>query len=316
MQLEIRSLALDDAPAVAALIAARDAADLDQHDPDFTAEELRDWWASRRQGLNGGAWIALDGDSAVGFAKLHVEGDCAELEDDSCVHPDWRGRGIGTRLIEELEQWAVRNGSARVRAGVLNDDGRALLEGRGYELVRHFWRMEIDHTAEPAPPATVEGVELRPYLPGVDDRALHTAVQEAFEDHWNQTPEPFEDWLRRRTTRGDHDPALWLLGEAEGQIAGAALAFGSRNFGWVLDLGVRRPWRSRGLGHALLVGVFGELYRRGFTRVGLEVDAASETGATRLYERAGMRVTRQYDWYERRLCSQSSASCSRKKRAT
>ncbi|MBA3788736.1 MAG: GNAT family N-acetyltransferase, partial [Actinobacteria bacterium] len=173
-------------------------------------------------------------------------------------------------------------------------------EGRGYELVRHFWRMEIEHTAEPAP-AAVDGVELRPYLPGVDDRALHAAVQEAFEDHWDQTPEPFEDWLRRRTTRGDHDPALWLLAEAEGEIAGAALAFGSRNFGWVLDLGVRRPWRGRGLGHALLVGVFGELFRRGFTRVGLEVDAASETGATRLYERAGMRVTRQYDWYERTL---------------
>ena len=93
----------------------------------------------------------------------------------------------------------------------------------------------------------------------------------------------------------------WGVAEADGAIAGAALAFGSRDFGWVLDLGVRRPWRGRGLGHALLLGVFGKLYRRGFTRVGLEVDAASETGATRLYERAGMRVTRRYDWYERRL---------------
>lgn len=301
MGVEIRSLTLDDAPAVAALIAARDAADLDQHDPDFTGDELRDWWAARGEGLTDRAWIALAGERAVGFAKLDVEGDCAELVDDSCVHPDWRGRGIGTRLLERFEQWAVRNGSARVRAGVLVPDGRALLEGRGYELVRHFWRMEIEQTAQPAPPAAVEGVELRPYRPGADDRALYAAVQEAFEDHWDHTPEPFEEWLRWRITRGDHDPALWLLAEAEGEIAGAALGFGSRDFGWVLDLGVRRPWRGRGLGHALLVGVFGELYRRGFTRVGLEVDAASETGATRLYERAGMRVTRQYDWYERAI---------------
>ncbi len=301
MQVEIRSLTLEDAPAVAELIATRDAVDLDQHDPDFTAEELRGWWAVREEELADRAWIALEGDRAVGFAKLHVEGDCAELGDDSCVHPDWRGRGIGTRLLEQFEQWAVRNGSARVRAGVLAADGRALLEGRGYELVRHFWRMEIVQTAEPEQPPAVEGVALRPYRPGADDRALHAAVKEAFEDHWEHVSQPFEEWLRGRTARDDYDPALWLLAEAQGELAGAALAFGSRDFGWVLDLGVRRPWRGRGLGHALLVGVFGELYRRGFTRVGLEVDAASETGATRLYERAGMRTTRQYDWYERAL---------------
>jgi len=301
VQLEIRSLTLDDAPAVAALIAARDAADLDQHDPDFTPEELREWWAVREEESAGRAWVATDRDRVVGYAKLYVEGDCAELHDDSCVHPDWRGRGIGTRLLEQLEAWARRNGSSRVRAGVVAEDGRNLLLERGYELVRHFWRMEIELGAEPEPPATIDGVELRPYRPGEDDRALHAVNEEAFEDHWEHVPAPFEDWLSRRQNRGDYDPGLWVVGESEGELAGAALAFGSRGSGWVLDLGVRRPWRGRGLGRALLVVAFGELYRRGFSRVGLEVDAASETGATRLYERAGMRVTRQYDWHERRL---------------
>lgn len=306
MQTEIRPLTLDDAPAVAALLAARDVADLDQHDPDFTSAELRGWWAQRGGGLGDRAWIALAGDRAVGFAKLHVEGDCAELEDDSCVHPSWRGRGIGTRLLEHFEEWAAEHGSARVRAGVVAADGRALLEARGYELVRHFWRMEIAHVAEPEPPPALAGVELRPYRPGVDDRALHAVVQESFEDHWEHAHEPFGEWLAGRTGREDFDPALWLLAEAEGALAGAALAFGSRDFGWVLELGVRRRWRGRGLGYALLVGVFGELYRRGFTRVGLEVDAANETGATRLYERAGMHVSRRYDWYERAVSARPS----------
>jgi ribosomal protein S18 acetylase RimI-like enzyme len=61
--------------------------------------------------------------------------------------------------------------------------------------------------------------------------------------------------------------------------------------------GVRRPWRRRGLGLALLRRAFGEFQRRGERLVQLGVDAASPTGATRLYERVGMRtITTLDDW--------------------
>ncbi|MCK4450237.1 MAG: GNAT family N-acetyltransferase [Anaerolineae bacterium] len=71
--------------------------------------------------------------------------------------------------------------------------------------------------------------------------------------------------------------------------------------GWVDSLGVRRPWRRRGLALALLHHSFGEFYRRGKRKVSLEVDAQSLTGATRLYEKAGMHVDRQYVMYEKEL---------------
>ena len=50
----------------------------------------------------------------------------------------------------------------------------------------------------------------------------------------------------------------------------------------------RRPWRRRGVGAALLADAFARLWERGERSVGLSVDAASDTGAFRLYERAGM----------------------------
>jgi ribosomal protein S18 acetylase RimI-like enzyme len=59
---------------------------------------------------------------------------------------------------------------------------------------------------------------------------------------------------------------------------------------WVNDLGVRAPWRRRGLGELLLRTAFAEFARRGETRVGLGVDGENEAGATRLYERVGIRV--------------------------
>jgi mycothiol synthase len=300
MTVQIRPLTLDDAPAVAELIRARDGTDFDQHDPDFTSAELREWWQAR--GLDGvGAWVAVDGRRVVGFAKLHVEGDVAELEDDSCVHPEWRGRGVGSLFVDRLEAWARERGLPRVRAGVVTEPGRSLLEERGYDLVRHFWRMEVRLDAEPQMADPPAGIALRMYRPGADDRVVHAALEEAFEDHWEFVPTPFDDWLRRHTTRADHDPELWTLAEEDGEVAGVILCYGARDFGWVLELAVRRRWRGRGLGLALLRKGLRECYVRGFTRVGLEVDAANPMGATRVYERAGMHVTRRYDWYELRL---------------
>jgi mycothiol synthase len=64
---------------------------------------------------------------------------------------------------------------------------------------------------------------------------------------------------------------------------------------------VRRPWRRAGLGLALLRHSFGEFYRRGTYKVVLGVDSQNLTGATRLYERAGMYIELQYDAYEKEL---------------
>jgi mycothiol synthase len=73
------------------------------------------------------------------------------------------------------------------------------------------------------------------------------------------------------------------------------------HMGWVNELGVRQSWRRKGLGTALLKTAFYEFYQRGKQRVGLGVDASSLTNATKLYEKAGMHITKQFDTYEMEL---------------
>jgi mycothiol synthase len=51
----------------------------------------------------------------------------------------------------------------------------------------------------------------------------------------------------------------------------------------------------------LLHQAFGEFYRRGERVVALGVDADNSTGATRLYERAGMRVHAEDVTYQKEL---------------
>ena len=52
------------------------------------------------------------------------------------------------------------------------------------------------------------------------------------------------------------------------------------------------------VGLAMLHLAFGEFYRRGKAQVTLDVDAESLTGATRLYEKAGMRLLRRQVAYD------------------
>jgi mycothiol synthase len=298
----VRPLQLDDAPAVAAMLRERDRVDFGESGrTSMTGAIMREWWEHGARPVEDGAWVAEQEGEVVGYARARPERDLANLEDESAVHPEARGLGIGSQLLERAEQWARDRGLARFQVHVVNDDGRRLAEARGHELIRYFWRMEIDLEDEPPEPAAPEGFEVRGYRPGEDDEALHVMHQEAFAEHWEFTPQPLDAWLHSRLSRSDYNPELWRLAIAGNEIAGAFLGFGEGDFGWVLDLAVGSPFRRRGLGLVLLQSGFRAMCQHGHTRVGLEVDSENETGATRLYERAGMSVTRRYATYEKRL---------------
>jgi mycothiol synthase len=139
-----------------------------------------------------------------------------------------------------------------------------------------------------------------------EERAVHQVIEEAFQDHWSARRTSFEEWMHHQTEgRVGSDPALWFLALEEEQIVGAALnrftTAEDPECGWVAELGVRPPWRRRGIARALLLHAFGALHHRGLHRVGLMVDAENLTGATRLYERVGMVVDRRVDFHEKEL---------------
>ena len=91
---------------------------------------------------------------------------------------------------------------------------------------------------------------------------------------------------------------------AGGEIAAGTICTGhTYGGGWVHTLFTRRPWRKRGLGAALLRDAFARFWERGERSIGLGVDAANETGAFRLYERAGMSPVLGWTVYEKKLAA-------------
>ena len=137
-----------------------------------------------------------------------------------------------------------------------------------------------------------------------DERELYEADREAFADDWGRPDRPFDEWWAKRGGAENFDPSSDLprVGRRRGSPAYSICA-PRRSAAASSDLlGVRPAWRRRGLGLALLRHSFARASQRAAsTRVGLGVDAANATGATRLYERAGMRVLFQADVYEKEL---------------
>lgn len=204
----------------------------------------------------------------------------------------------------QLLDWAEARSSARLQASADHDDEPLLqeLRERGYELARHFFEMEIDLAGEPADPVWPDGFTVRTFRPG-DERAVYAADLEAFEDHWDPVDVTFEEWRDYFLGSSDFNPELWFLVEDGEELAGFSLC--SKRAGEAAAhlhvLGVRRPWRRRGLATALLLHSFFELRRHGCEKVRLNVDAENLTGAVKLYERAGMHVAQRSERYEKEL---------------
>jgi mycothiol synthase len=236
-----------------------------------------------------------------GYADFRRKGE-GRLAVDLRVRPSAWGRGAADALLAAAEAMAP---AATIHCFVseLDEEGREALERRGYRLIRHSFLMQIDFVDPPEPARWPSGFAVRSYAGEEDMQAVYECHLESFADHWEFQPEPLEVWRRYGVERSDFDPTLWWLAEADGSLAGICLGHwhtsGDPTFGWVGVLGVRRQWRGRGLGLALLQHSFAAFAARAATRVGLGVDAENTTGAVRLYERAGMRVGRRMDVYER-----------------
>jgi mycothiol synthase len=278
---------------------------------EVSADEVRLWLEAPDFDLERDAVVAEGDDgSVVGYGDLSDPSRVGRLIwIDAQTRPG--ATAVAAALLDELEPRAeerlARDGRLKAYVAERNSELAAIVEARGYAVVRHSFRMEADLTSDPAEPEWPEGISVREFRPGEDDKRVYEVQEETFADQTDHEPLDYEEW-RHWSFREPFDPDLWFLAEDGDELAGIVLArserAGDETLGWVSVLGVRRPWRRRGLGRALLLHSFRALRAKGKPRAGLGVDGSNPTGAVQLYEAAGMRVVRRFDhWQKARLGS-------------
>lgn len=316
--IQYRPATLDDCAAVVDVLNAY--AQVTRGIDEFEIEEIRSEWTQPGFDLATASQVAVtSAGRIVGYADIW---DMEEVPVKPMifgrVHPDYEGRGIGTELMRWLEVRARQvlprvPAAARVatKTGVPANHAAScrLLESCGMQVTRYTWEMSIDLTTPPPAPQWPQGMCVRTHADLGDALAVYRVKVETFLDHRDSVPisedRGFPLWLHRMTDEPHYDPSLWFLAMDGSEIVAVSLckvvAEGDTQVGWVQTLGVRRAWRRQGVGLALLHHTFGEFHRRGVKRVSLHVDASSLTGATRLYERAGMYMRESYAMFEKEL---------------
>ncbi|MCX5329034.1 GNAT family N-acetyltransferase [Streptomyces sp. NBC_00140] len=314
-----RPLTLENAPALAELFAAVEAADgTDEH---YDAEDLADELGDPRLELphdSAGVWSRGE---LIGYAKATGLPDATDVHlvyVEGAVRPDARGQGVGAGLVTwqvtraaqlHRERFPDLPGEAHIQIHAPNTAKRDLYQGAGFQARRWFFDMRrpLDGGEIPVT-APAGGLRVVPFTTAYDE-ATRLAHNEAFRDHWGHTPTAADRWRHGTTGARSFRPDLSFLALDGDEVAGylisheydAETAMTGIRECWIAQLGTRPGWRGGGVATALLTTCLRAAQEQGFRRAGLNVDSANANGALSLYERCGFRTLHTWIGYVKPL---------------
>ncbi|MBE2314976.1 GNAT family N-acetyltransferase [Solirubrobacter sp. CPCC 204708] len=279
--IRLRPPTREDGPRAAEIVIAVDVAEVGE--PDYSLEDLHDEWGEPGFDLAEDAVVAEADGEIIGYAHFRG-GDLL-----ACVHPERQGEGAGSALLDWAERRARERGEDRLRQGIGDraHAARALLEARGYSVVRSYYRMErpLGDEGEPGFRAV-----------RADDE-LFAIWEAAFSRNADYEPRSEEAWTQRHlhahnvdfeTSRIEPGRGFTLVRRWEEAVA------------YVEELAVHPDHAGRGLGGALLTATFAAARANGYRHVTLSV-ASDNPNALRLYERVGMTQRWRIDDYHKPL---------------
>ena len=279
-----RPLALADAPAVVAVMAAFELASLGTvviSEADIVGD-----WGRPSFDLATSTVGVFEADALIGYAEVS-----GPDRGDACVHPDQCGRGIGTALARWMQDTARAQGQTQIGMPVpQGSPGEALLLGLGYRVRWESWVLELPAGREIVAQPLPHGYELRVATPA-DVEPVYHVIEDAFLEWSVRDKQPFADWHSQVVRRPGYEPwNLQLVVAPDGTVAGGVHVVSDPDgTGFVSKVAVRADQRGRGLAKALLAAAFAAARVDGNGRSELSTD--SRTGALDLYLGLGMEIS-------------------------
>lgn len=272
-------------------------------------EEFEEWLHDPHLRMAEDTRLAEAGGRVVAWGRIwHRPSDAREQRAFLMggVDPESRGRGVGSAMLS----WQIARAEAILRGGTpglpgyvrasaydIQSASLRLYARHGMRAVRYNDELLLDLTASDTVPAA-EGVAIVPWDMARSEEA-RGVVNDAFADHWGSTPRDAAAWAHDLASFGTRLD-LSFLAIAGPRVVGVTRngtfpgdeAVNGRREGWILQLGVVRSHRKRGIASALIAASLDAFRAAGMTHSALGVDSENPTGAYQLYARLGYRPMR------------------------
>lgn len=229
------------------------------------------------------------------------------------IAPQFRGIGIEEELVETALKELRSRGMEIVQAWAreTREDRIRLWEKFGFKLVRKFSLMKRNLDNIPSSIGENEEVVLKQLQKDSDEdlKMLNWLDNECFKEHFNFRRGTLEQtiyFLRKDPFFKDQEWFFAILNREHIGYIGAGIDEKynrERNVksGWILDIGVLKHHRRRGIGTKLMLSGMKILKAKGMTIVMLGVDNSNVTKAMKLYEKVCFKVIKKDFTYEKKI---------------
>ncbi len=272
------------------------------------AEVIAKYWESPNFKLENDARVIVnEKDEWLGYAVSSSEIPYIQNWINIRVDPEYPDSDINEILLDWAENRTLLNiPKAPDDAQILTietvydsqKEKIQMLKNNGFSEGRYFWRMGIDLDDTLIEPNFPEGITISTIAEKNNLKEVIECDRSAFKDHWGYVEMPFDeevkDWEHWIKSDPFYDPKTWFIAYSGDNIVGLSLCMNGtandKNTAYIDTVCVTKEFRKKGIAAALLRYSFIELKKAGRTKANLHVDAASLTGATKLYEGVGMKT--------------------------
>ena len=299
----VRTVTRDDAQNIAHMNAEYERTE--DGESETIVNDVFEFWDSEQIDLTSNTCaITIQSGELVGYAGVAAQRSRIVLDPHTFVHPAYQDSVVGAYLLQFAEQRAKTLYDANpalphsLYAWGFTTVTKELLKRHGYIIDHSDYTMRIQFDEAPATPEPLQGVTIRPFIPGQEERAVYEVIAEAFPDIDGKPYRPYDEWYENVFKKSSSfEPSMLYVAIAENQVVGTTLCriYPEQQDGYIWQVAVRRAWRKHGIALQLLRTAFGEYYRRGVRHVELGVNSQNATGAHELYTRAGMHKRSQVD---------------------
>ena len=252
----------------------------------------------------------------VGMVRAHVDKKRTEKKGFIRmlgVVPEFRRRGIGRALaqkgIDDLKERGMDTAEGEAVLG--QPGGVEFWENLGFRRVRVFSLMKRGLGEIHSGCGENRDVRLRTMEKGSleDLKLINFLENEAFSEHYNFRPHGVEEtryFMEQDPIFRDQEWLIAYLGDLPVGYVGLGIDAKSNmekkvKAGWIMDIGVLKAHRRKGIGAILLIEGMKRLKTKGMTEAILGVDDQNVTKAMELYEKLGFVATRKDAAFQKSL---------------